>query len=238
MAYPVPVAVAAKEATTGTKIPVVFDVVSREGNNLVASVREPGANLTGVQFIAAENEVKRFEMLLQIAPKVKRVFIAYDPKYPTIPPSLERLRSRAKELGVALVELPVQKPAEIIAELARRTKAADPGIDAIHVINEANNNEPEVLKAMLDFGKAHKIPVDGSNIATMMNGAIFSFMGDLKASGGLAAVTADKILKGTPAGTIPVMTTEEQLRINYKVIKELGLTVPDELMTIAVEVIR
>jgi putative ABC transport system substrate-binding protein len=56
--------------------------------------------------------------------------------------------------------------------------------------------------------------------------------------GELAASLADKIFRGTPAGTIPVVTPEDHLRLNYKAAQELGLTVPEGLLSLATEIIH
>jgi putative tryptophan/tyrosine transport system substrate-binding protein len=56
--------------------------------------------------------------------------------------------------------------------------------------------------------------------------------------GELAAPLADKILKGAPAGTTPVVTPEQTLTINNKVAEQLGLTVPEGLLSMANEIIR
>jgi putative ABC transport system substrate-binding protein len=54
----------------------------------------------------------------------------------------------------------------------------------------------------------------------------------------IAATIADKILKGTPAGAIPVVTPEAHLKFNYKQARKLGLKVPEDLLSMATEIIR
>jgi putative ABC transport system substrate-binding protein len=69
-------------------------------------------------------------------------------------------------------------------------------------------------------------------------GAVFSYMIGVPECGELAAALADKILEGTPAGTIPVVTPEQYLFLNYKVAQEMGLTVPEGMLSMATEIIR
>jgi ABC-type uncharacterized transport system substrate-binding protein len=69
-------------------------------------------------------------------------------------------------------------------------------------------------------------------------GAMFSYSPDIFELGMLAAVQADKIFRGTPAGTIMVITPEMYLRLNYRVIKELGLNASEGLLSKAKEIIR
>jgi ABC-type uncharacterized transport system substrate-binding protein len=57
-------------------------------------------------------------------------------------------------------------------------------------------------------------------------------------TGKQAAPLADKILRGTPPGTIPVVSSESYLKINHRLAQELGLTVPEDLLGMATEIIR
>ena len=73
-AFPTDPALAAKAATQGTDIPVVFAMAGIEGNDLVESVTKPGGNVTGVRFPGPELTVKRFEFLHELVPHAKRVY--------------------------------------------------------------------------------------------------------------------------------------------------------------------
>jgi putative ABC transport system substrate-binding protein len=89
-----------------------------------------------------------------------------------------------------------------------------------------------------DFAAAHRLPIGGAGHFAADRGAVFSYAGNLTEQGRLSAALADKILKGSPAGTIPVVTSETYLRLNYKKARELGLTVPEELFSLAANIIR
>jgi putative ABC transport system substrate-binding protein len=229
---------AAKKATLGTKIPVVFAHAGLEGSNLVKSIRDPGGNLSGVRFPGPDLVVKRFEFLQELAPKVKRIYIPYDKNYPLVPPVLDALRPIAASKGVTLIELPAATLEELKADLETRKKTADIGMDAILLLPELMMQSPDGWAIISKFAKEHKLPLVGSSDATIITGSVFTYNVDPLEDGYLAAVIADKILKGTPAGTIPVVTPESHLRINYKVAKELGLTVPEGLLSRADEIIR
>jgi putative ABC transport system substrate-binding protein len=69
-------------------------------------------------------------------------------------------------------------------------------------------------------------------------GPIIGFHPTNTKMGSLAAIQADKILQGTPAGTLPVITADNDLRINYKLIQKLGLQVSEGLLSRADEIIR
>ncbi len=230
--------VVAKAATQGTDIPVVFAIAGIEGNDLVESVRQPGGNITGVRYPGPDLVVKRFEFLHELAPQIKRLYIPYDPNYPNGPPALEALRPVASSHGVTLVETPVTSVEEIQADLQARAASGDTGMDAIQILPEALTQSPAGWEAISTFAAEHKLPLVGSALFSADIGGVFSYCIDFAENGELAAPIADKVLKGTPAGTIPLVTPEAHLRINYKVAQELGLTVPEGMLSMAMEVIR
>jgi putative ABC transport system substrate-binding protein len=82
------------------------------------------------------------------------------------------------------------------------------------------------------------VPIGGGMDFTADLGAMFSFVPDNVVQGRMAAPLADKIFKGIPAGSIMVVTPPSRLRLNYKVIKELGLEVNEGLLSSANEIIR
>jgi putative tryptophan/tyrosine transport system substrate-binding protein len=234
--YPAQPAIAAKMLTEGTDIPVVFSLTTVEGTDLIKSVSEPGGNITGVRTAGASNSIKRLEYLLQIAPQVKRVYFPFTKAVNSR--VLETLRPAAAGMGVTIVEIEITSAAEIKADLEQRAQAEDIGIDAVLISPEGFIQSPEVFGAILQFANEHKLPVAGLVDFTADQGALFSYNFVMTEMGSLAAPAADKILKGTPAGTIPVVTCDDRLRINFKAAQALGLKVPDGLLKLASEIIR
>ena len=232
-----PSALEAKAATQGTDIPVVFTYAGLEGTNLVNTVREPGGNITGVRFPGPEQISKRLEILLELAPQVERVWVGYDKNSINTAPTLDALRPVALSLGVTLVEVPADTLEELEADLAARAQAADLGLDAIILMPDGFSHSPDGFAMMSAFAAEHKVPLGGTFLYTVQQGAVFGNAVDLIQVGELAAPLADKIFKGTPAGSIPVVTPEQTLYINYKVAQELGLTVPEGLLRQAAEIL-
>ncbi|HET9912802.1 MAG TPA: ABC transporter substrate-binding protein [Anaerolineales bacterium] len=233
-----PDAVAAKVVTQGTDIPVVFAYGQLEGTNLVNSVREPGGNMTGVRYPGAEMISKRLSIMLQIVPDAKRVWIGYNKNGPNTATALEALRPTASSLGVTLVEVPATQMEELTADLAARAQLSDPGIDAIITMPDEFNTSTANFELISKFAAEHKIPLAGG-IGFMANqGALFVNSTNLTNVGALAAPVADKILKGAPAGTLPVITPEQTLVINYSMAQQLGLNLSESLLKMADEVIR
>jgi len=238
LAFPTELALAAKAATQGTNIPVVFAISTIEGTNLVGKVHLPGGNVTGVRFPGPESTVKRLEILHELVPEAKRVYLIYDPNYPAIPIALEGLRPASLSLGITLVEDAVNNLEELKSALEKRAASGDIGIDAILIMPDILTHSADSFATILEFANKHKVPIGGCMGFTADLGALFSFFPDNVEAGKLAAGLVDNIFKGTPAGTIMVVTPESHLRLNYKVIQELGLNVSEGLLNSADEIIR
>jgi ABC-type uncharacterized transport system substrate-binding protein len=148
------------------------------------------------------------------------------------------LRPAAAAAGVTLVESPFTNVAELQADLQARAGSADIGIDAILMIAEPLTLTPDAFAAIGKFAAEHKLLLGGALMTVGEYSSVFGAMVDNIAVGRQAAPLADKVLKGTTAGTIPVPSAEAFLKINYKAAQTLKLNVPDGLLRQAVEVIR
>jgi len=237
-AFPTGPSFAAKAAAQGTNIPVVFAMAGIEGNNLVESVPKPGGNITGVRFPGLESTVRRLDILHELVPQANRIYIIYDPNYPNAPTATEQLRPATRDMGLTLVEDPINNLEELQAALQKRAALDDIGIDAILMMPDILTHSSEGFSEILKFANEHKVPIAGIIAHTTDLGAVFSYSPDTFEMGILAAIQTDKIFKGTPAGTIMVVTPPMYLRLNYKVIKELGLNASEGLLSMAKEIIR
>lgn len=238
LTFPTEATMEAKIATEGTGIPVVFDYVMIEGTNLVDSLREPGGNITGVRYPVLDIAVKRFEIMRAIAPDAKRMWVPHLKDYPIVESQLEVLRPIAAAEGVTLIEFPAVTAEELEAELSARAQQDDLGIDAIFFLSEPLAVTPDPFVVMGRFAHEHKLPIGGAYIVVEGYSSLFGVVPNSFDSGKLTANVADMILKGTPAGTIPVVSPEHFIQISYKEAQRLGLTVPDNLLIQANEVIH
>ncbi|MDD5064080.1 MAG: ABC transporter substrate-binding protein [Phycisphaerae bacterium] len=236
--FPTEVSMAAKAATQGTNIPVLFTFANIEDTSLVDSVRQPGGNITGVRYPGPDLAVKRFEIMLELVPQVKRIWIPYQRGYPIVASQLKVLYPVAEASGVTLVECPADNAAELEAELDARTKSADIGIDAMLIIAEPLGVTADAFAVMGKFAAEHKVPIGGALMLVGDYGSVFGVNVNTVNMGKQTAILADKILKGTPASTIPVVSAEGFFQFNYKAAQELGLTVPEGLLSKADEIIR
>ncbi len=238
LVFPSEAALEAKTSTQGTNIPVIFNFALIEGIGLVDSVREPGGNITGVRYPGPDVALKRFEIMRELAPEAKRFLLPYQKGYPIVVPQLEVLHPAAEAAGITLIELPVDGAADLTTGLQALAQGDDPGVDAILGLVEPLTVTPDAVKVLLDFSYEHKVPVGGALASDGEHGTVFGVNVEIAASGRQAAPLADKILKGTPAGTLPVISAESFLQIDYKAAQALGIEVPESLLNQANEILR
>jgi putative ABC transport system substrate-binding protein len=164
--------------------------------------------------------------------------VPYLKDYPTTAPQIKAMQPLASDLGITLIEGPFASPPEVKNYLDERAASDDIGMDAILLMAEPFTVTPEVFTEVYKFGDEHKLPISSFMVLKEAYGPILGFHPTNTKMGSLAAVQADKVLKGAPAGTIPVFTSDNDLRINYKLIQKLGLNVSEGLLTRAIEITR
>ncbi len=238
LTFPTEPSLEAKAATQGTKIPVLFANGVIEGVDLVKSVREPGGNITGVRYPGPEFAAKRLEFLHELVPQAKRVWVPYQKDYPIVPHELELLRPAAAAAGITLIEVPANNAADLKADLDARAQKADIGLDAMLIIPETMGVNPDAVVVMSNFAREHKVPWGGAYLPVGNAKCIFGISTDNIAMGKQTALLADKILKGIPAGTIPVVSGESYMIIDNVTAQSLGVTVPTGLLKMANQVIK
>jgi putative tryptophan/tyrosine transport system substrate-binding protein len=236
--FPTEASMEVKAATQGTNIPVIFDLAFTdvEGIDLIESIREPGGNITGVRFPSSEIASKRLQILLELAPDAKQVFVPYFEGYPNVPGQLDAIDTLAESAGVTLVKFGTTNPEELQAELDRQ--AASDELDAILLLAEPISATPAFFTLLGKYSYEQKIPIGGTLISIDGYSTIFGLLPQAYQTGEHAAVMADKIFSGTSAGTIPVVTAEGLFTINVDAAQELDVTVPDGLLKQADEILQ
>lgn len=199
---------------------------------LAASLARPGGNLTAMTFEYPELSAKRLELLRELQPRLRRVLILYDPRDASPRQGAAAARAAAGALGITLVERTVRNAEEI----ARGLKDLE-GIEALLGIpgGVTSGHYEEMVQA----ANAKRIPsvfhtrTHGTGDALLTYGASDV---DLARQ---AARLLDKILKGTPAGELPVERPSRlALVINLRTARALGLSVPPALLVRADAVIE
>ncbi len=223
---------AAQRATAGTDIAVVFiPVTDPVGAGVVASLTRPGGNTTGVT--PATQEGKRLEWLLQVAPKVKRIYIVYNPKDQSPLLALKTISATADKLGVELITRKVSTTDEAMLAFKNTPQEAD----AVFLLPDSmvNARGADVYKIATEL----KLPTSGPNAATVNDGALTAYGVDLAvAARQQAARLANQILQGTQPADLPVETTQLFAAINLKTARAIGLDIPDDILRQANVLIR
>jgi putative tryptophan/tyrosine transport system substrate-binding protein len=228
-----PGAHAAKSATS--TIPIVFLTnVDPVGDGLVASLARPGGNLTGVSFLTADLNPKRFELLSELVPQAKVIALLVNPNIPLIEHMMRDVQEAAQAKGVQLHILKASTESEIdaaFASLAQRQAGA-----LVVSADPFFNSRREQIVAL---AARHAVPAvyEWREIATA--GGLISYGPSLTASFRKAGIYAGSILKGAKPSDLPVVQpTAFELVINLKTAKALGLTIPPSILSRADEVIE
>lgn len=226
---------AAKAA--GLNIPIVF-VGDIEGVQLVDSIQKPGGTITGVRIGGIDGAVKSFELLKEVAPLAKRIYLIYDKNYPLTATALTQSRALAKKLDLELVELAAATPDDIIQDVSRRDALADPGVDAILLLPSIIVSIPPTWGPITAFAEKHKLPIAGRGGDAINTGALFVLIPENEEMGALAADEAAKVLQGTPAGSIPVESAVLRLMVNTKQGEAIGMSIPEGFLSKADKIVH
>ncbi len=238
LTFPTEASIEAKSITQGTGIPVVFANVFTENTGLVNSVREPGGTMTGVRWVGPDMALQRLEILRDLVPQAKRIWVPYLKDYPIVKSQLEPLRKACAAAGLLLAEIPAANATELEAALQKQVLLSGNPPDAILLIAEPFSIMPDAFLVVCTFAKNHKIPVGGAYLSIGGCESLFGLIPQSIPQGRQAAFLVDKILKGAHPGAIPVVSAECYLLINYKAVAALGLKVNEGLLSKANEVVR
>lgn len=236
-AFPTEVSVLARQLSDRSGIPLVFANANVEGVDLVKNMRDPGGYTTGVRFPGPDIAVRRLEVLHELAPRAKQVLVPFQRDYPIVGSQLGALEPAAKSMGITLNLMPVEREDKLDSLLNVQLRHGRK-VDAVLMIPEPLAVSPAGFRALARFAAAKKIPIGGATAASNGYSSLFSVSTDNKAVGKQAAALADKIFKGTPAGSIPVVSAEAFLQVNIPAARAMGVTVPPALLKQVDEVIK
>ena len=218
-------AIAVKKAA-GT-VPVVFmGVTDPVSAGLVASLANPGGNVTGVTNMAAILTGKRLEYLKAAVPGVTRVAVLWDPKAPGSVPQWEESKEHAKALGLTLYSMEVSSNEQYEDAFARAV-AAQNGAVWVTLNPLANSNQRRIA----ELAVTHRLPSVCARGDYAENGCLMSYGPGYSLEGRDGARYVDKILKGSKPTNLPVeQPTKFELIVNQKTAKRLGVTLPQEVL--------
>jgi putative tryptophan/tyrosine transport system substrate-binding protein len=212
-------------------IPIIFTYVfDPVGSGFVKNFARPGGNVTGFQTFEPPIVGKWLEILLEVAPSVRKVGYIYNPK--TAPPGLlHAFETFVPAVPVRPVATPVDESAEIDAALA--ALAREPGGGLMIVADTFTDANHALLTAL---AAKYRLPAIYPH---RFDDALITYGPDLTDLLRRAAAYVDRILRGEKPGELPVQApTKYELIINLKTAKALGLDVPAHLQQLADEVIE
>ena len=225
---------AAKEATS--TIPIVFtqdrDPVA---NGFVASLARPGGNITGNSRLAPELSGKQLELLKEIVPRLSRVVVFWKSPGRRIAPVLKEIELAAGALGLKLQFIDVQGPMDI--EPAFREASKRYADAALWLVPNPYYNANRTQVA--ELAVKSRLPVIYNRRIDVEAGGLMSYGVNLTDLDRRAATYVDKILKGAKPAELPVERPRKfDLVINLKTAKQIGLTIPPEILIRADKVIK
>jgi putative ABC transport system substrate-binding protein len=229
----VPATRAAMQATT--TIPIVMaEAGDPVGTGLVASLAQPGGNVTGLSAMGSNIVGKRLQLLKEAAPRVTRVAVLYHPPSAASVVGLHAAQDTAPALGLTVLPMEVRTPEEFDDQFTAMLKL---GADA--VLSVAGPFGQAHHRRILDWATMHRLPTACPERQSAEAGCLLSYGTSLAAMYRRAASYVDKILKGAKPADLPVeQPIKFELVLNLKTAKALGLTIPPSLLLLADEVIR
>jgi putative tryptophan/tyrosine transport system substrate-binding protein len=223
----------AKAATV--TIPIVMALDNDPvGSGFVASLARPGGNITGLSQMAPELAGKRLELLKEVVPRLLRVAVLGEFKNPGNAQALKATELAAVAFGLQLQSLDVRSPKDIETAFREASKGrADAALvlggpittaQQGHIVELATKNRLPVIYPQSDYMDAGGLMFYGPSISDLYR---------------RAAVFVDKILKGAKPADLPVeQPTKFEFIINLKAAKQIGLTIPPNVLVRADKVIR
>jgi len=223
----------AKEATS--TIPIVMtNEPDPVGQGFVASLAQPGGNITGLTTLASELTGKRLELLKEVVPGLSRVTVLGASTNAGNPLAIKEVEAAARALGVQLQQLDVVKPKDIETSFQAASKAR---ADAVILLPGGVFVSNRTLVA--DLAIKSRLPAIYHRSDFVEDGGLMSYSTNLADLARRAATFVDKILKGAKPEDLPVeQPMKFEFVVNLKTAKLIGLVIPPNVLVRADRVIR
>jgi putative ABC transport system substrate-binding protein len=228
-----PASLAVKKATT--TIPLVMLAVGDPvGTGLITSLAHPGGNITGLTAIASDLEGKRLELLSEVIPKLSYVAVLWNPASPFQVVSEKELQAAAQVMRMKVLSLGVQAEEQFDNAFATILKER-PGALLVLADRLFLHNRARIM----DFATKHRLPGVYAYLELVEAGGLISYGPSYADMHRRAATYVDKILKGRKPADLPVeQPMKFELVINLKAAKQIGVTIPPNVLVRADKVIK
>ena len=225
---------AAKEATS--TIPIVMTQDNDPvGANVIASLARPGGNITGLSSLAPELSGKRLEILKEVVPKLSRVAVLGTSTSAGDAPVLKEIELAAGILGVKLQYSDVLSVKDIEPAFRAAAKGRADGVIFQVSGGIVSTQRPQIA----GFAIKSRMPVMYELQSHVEAGGLMTYGINLNDLSRRAATYVDKVLKGTKPADLPVeQPTKFAFVINLKAAKQIGLTIPPNVLVRATMIIR
>jgi putative ABC transport system substrate-binding protein len=225
--------VTTKKATS--EVPIVFNVGSDPvSSGLAENFARPGGRLTGIHFLVKDLTGKRMEVFKDLVPKLRSVLTIYNPTNKVAQESAEMAREEAKHRHLKFVERHVSSVEQLKAML-QELKSGD--ADGFFYTPDAMVGSQSQL--IIDSANAKKLATMFQEQALVAKGAMASYGQNYHKLGRLSAKYVQKILAGAQPRDLRIETVDEvELVVNLVTAKQLGVTIPAEILARAHKVIR
>ena len=224
---------AAKNATQS--IPIVFEMLADPVSaGFVDSLAKPGANLTGIAGLGPELSGKRLELLKEIVPRLAVVAVLANPRNPNFQSVLQESELAASALKLRLQVSELREPGRLAEEFATMTKGRAEALSVVPDSMLLSN-----YKTIFKLAAKHRLPAVYGTSAVVENGGLMTYAPSQTEMWHRAATYVDKILKGAKPADLPVeQPTKFELAISLNAAKQIGLTIPPNVLARADKVIR
>jgi putative ABC transport system substrate-binding protein len=223
----------AKEATTTIPIVMMSDN-DPVGSGFVTSLARPGGNITGLTNISGDLGDKRLELLKEIVPKVSRVAVFRDLTNVTEGIGVDEIEPTARVLKIQTQRFELAKVEDFDSQFQAIMKWRPGGL-----VIAGGPLMNEHRKRLIEFAARNKLPAMYNRAEFVEAGGLVSYATNFIDLTRRAATYVDKILKGTKPSDIPVeQPTKFEFIINLKAAKQIGLTIPPNVLVRADRVIR
>jgi ABC-type uncharacterized transport system substrate-binding protein len=225
--------VAAKRATVA--IPIVFSAgTDPVVVGFVDSYAKPGGRLTGIHNPSTDLTAKRFELFKEMVPKLRRVVTFYNPRLASAIESSKLARQAAQPLGIELIE----RHAVSVEEFQARVRALRTGeVDGYLAVSDAIASSQAQL--VIDTARSKRFPTMFDFISHAIRGGLASYGVSFHEMGRRSAKYVQRILTGVKPNDLPVEQINKiEFVINLKTAKQIGLTIPPNVLARADRVIK
>lgn len=223
----------ALKATSATPI-VCATMNDPVGAGQAASLARPGRNLTGLSWQSVDTATKRFEMALELKPRLAKLAVLFDPADRAARHEATVVESAARDARVQVTAFEVRSAADARAAFAAMATSRP---HVLYVVDSAMTIE--LHEQIAAFAITQRVPMISESRVWAEAGGVLSYGANLTSAMKRGAAYIDKILKGAKPQELPIQQPVEfELIVNLKSAKAIGVNVPQSIMSRADHVIR